>query len=98
VIVSVLKEFTLVKGIIYFLKRNEFSLEINRSYEHEDVQSFKTCLPYMNYEWEFMPTSNGETYNFDYDKRHGVTLEFIQLDKIVERQRSRRTPTVASLK
>jgi hypothetical protein len=29
VIFSLLKEFTLLKGIIYFLKRNEFSLEIN---------------------------------------------------------------------
>jgi hypothetical protein len=32
VIFSLLKEFTLLKGIIYFLKRNEFSREINRSY------------------------------------------------------------------
>jgi len=35
----------------------------------------------MKNELEFMPISNGETYRFDYGKRHGITLEFMQRDR-----------------
>ena len=45
---------------------------------YDDVQPFRKCPVCMNFELEFMPISNGETYNFDYDKGHGVTLEFMQ--------------------
>jgi len=45
---------------------------------YDDVQPFRMCPICMNSELEFMPISNGETYNFDNDKRHGVTLEFNQ--------------------
>lgn len=49
-----------------------------------DVRPFRTCPTCMNYELEFMPLSIDETYKFDYDKRHGVTLEFIQRDRTPE--------------
>jgi hypothetical protein len=45
---------------------------------YDDVRPFRTCPICMNYELEFMPISIGEAYKFDYDQRHGVTLEFIQ--------------------
>ena len=45
---------------------------------YDDVQPFRMCPICMNNELEFMPLSNGETYNFDYDERHGVRLEFMQ--------------------
>jgi hypothetical protein len=49
---------------------------------YEDLsQSFRTCPTCMNHELEFMPISIGESYKFDYDKRHGVVLEFIQRDR-----------------
>jgi len=48
---------------------------------YEDVQPFRACPSCMNYELEFMPISTDETYKFDYDKRHGVTLEFFQRDR-----------------
>jgi hypothetical protein len=35
----------------------------------------------MSYEFETMPISSDETYKFDYDKRHGVTLEFMQRER-----------------
>jgi len=37
---------------------------------------FRSCPACKNYDLEFMPISTDETYNFDYDKRHGVSLEF----------------------
>ena len=45
---------------------------------YEGVIPFRTCPICMNYELEFMPISTDEMYDFDYDKRHGVTLEFMQ--------------------
>jgi hypothetical protein len=44
---------------------------------HDDVRPFRTCLICMNYDLEFMPISTDETYKFDYGRRRGVTLEFI---------------------
>ena len=49
---------------------------------YEDLfKSFRTCPSCMNHELEFMPISIDESYKFDYDKRHGVALEFIQRDR-----------------
>jgi len=45
---------------------------------YDDVRPFGTCPTCMNYELELMPISTDEEYKFDYDKRHGVTLEFAQ--------------------
>jgi hypothetical protein len=44
---------------------------------YDDVRPFRTCLICMNCDLEFMPISTDETYKFDYDRRRGVTLEFI---------------------
>jgi hypothetical protein len=52
---------------------------------YDDVGPFRTRLTCKNYELEFMHLSTGETYKFDYDKRHGFTLEFIQRDRTSER-------------
>ena len=42
----------------------------------DEFRPFRTCPSCMNYELEFMPVSTDETYKFDYDRRHGVALEF----------------------
>lgn len=42
---------------------------------------FRSCPICKNYDLEFMPVSTEETYKFDYDRRHGVSLEFFQGDK-----------------
>ena len=44
---------------------------------YDDVQPFRMCPICMDNELEFMPISSEETYKFDYDKRHGITLEFM---------------------
>ena len=49
---------------------------------YNDVRPFRACPNCMNYELEFMPISTRESYKFDYDKRHGVTLEFFKRDRI----------------
>jgi len=51
---------------------------------YDDGRPFRICPICMNYELEFMPLSIDENYKFDYDKRHGVTLEFIQRDRTPE--------------
>ena len=48
---------------------------------YDDVRPIKTCPTCMSYELEFMPISTDESYKFDYDQRHGVTLEFIQRER-----------------
>ena len=45
-------------------------------------RSLKACPSCMNSELEFMPISSDERYIFDYDTRHGVTLEFCNNDGI----------------
>jgi hypothetical protein len=44
---------------------------------YDDVRPFRSCPTCRSYNLEFMPLSANETYKFDLDKRHGVTLEFI---------------------